>query len=153
MNTQVFTAKVKIPDPDGMLRKRNLEKGGLVQEVIDQAVIDYSVAYCPFDTGTLAYSPYINTILGSGKVTYPGPYAHYLYYGEIYGPNIPVFEDDSGVPTQFFSPPGQKKHPTGRPLTYKTDQNPLAGPFWIDRMKASHINDILEVAKHAAGIK
>lgn len=153
MKSQVFTATVKLPDPDGMLRKRNLEKGGLVQQVIDKAVIDYSLPYCPFDTGVLANSAYSATVVGSGKVVYPGPYAHYLFVGEVFGPNIPVFEDDSGVPTRFFSPPGQKKHPTGAPLTYKTDQNPLAGPRWTDRMKADHINDIVEEAKHAAGIK
>ena len=153
MSLQVFTVSVDPPTPDELLHKYHLEEGGLVQQVIDQAVIDYSVAYCPFDTGTLAYSAYVGTILGSGVVTYPGPYAHYLYHGEVYGPNIPVFEDDSGVPTRYFSPPGQKKHPTGRALTFKTDYNPLAGPFWVDRMKADRINDILEVAKHAAGVK
>ena len=70
----------------------------------------------------------------------------------LYGNKI-TFEDDSGVPTRFFSPPGQKKHPTGRPLTYATDVNPLAGPFWTERMKADHINDIVREAKNATGIK
>lgn len=149
----VFTAKLDLPDAEGLLKKANLERGGLVQKVIDKAVIDYCLPYCPFDTGVLANSPYSATVIGSGEVVYPGPYARYLYYGEVYGPNIPVFEDDSGVPTRFFSPPGQKKHPTGRQLQFKTDQNPMAGPFWFERMKADHMSDILEEAKHAAGIK
>lgn len=136
-----------------MLARRNMETGGLVQKVIDKAVIDYSIPYCPFDTGLLANSAYGATVIGSGEITYPGPYAHYQFYGEVYGPNIPVFEDDSGVPTRWFSPPGQKKHPTGRDLQYKTDQNPLAGPFWTTRMAADRINDIVEEAKNAAGIK
>lgn len=153
MNTRVFTATVKLPDPQGLLRKFNLEKGGLVQQVIDKAVIDYSLPYCPFDTGVLANSAYGATVIGSGEVVYPGPYAHYLFMGQVYGPNIPVFEDDSGVPTRWFSPPGQKKHPTGKELTYKTDVNPLAGPFWTTRMAADHIKDIEEVAQRAAGIK
>lgn len=141
-----------------MLAKRNLEKGGLVQMVVDKAVIDYSIPYCPFDTGILANSPYgvyagNAGAFGSGKVEYVTPYAHYLYHGQVYGPNIPVFEDDSGVPTRFYSKPGQKKHPTGKDLTYKTDQNPLAGPFWVERMKADHMQDIIKEAKDAAGIK
>lgn len=136
-----------------MLRKYNLESGGFVQQIIDKTVIDYNLQYAPWETGVLAKSAYGATQIGSGKVIYPGPYAHYQYYGEIYGPNIPVFEDDSGVPTRFFSPPGQKKHPTGRPLTYATDVNPLAGPFWAERMKADHINDIVREAKDATGIK
>lgn len=136
-----------------LLHRMNLESGGLVQQVIDKSVIDWCVQYCPMATGTLAKSPYSASKIGQGKVIYPGPYAHYLYYGEVYGPNIPVFDDDSGEPTRFFSPPGQKKHPTGRALQYNTDLNPLAGPFWFDRMKADHADDILREAKAVAGSK
>lgn len=149
----VFNAKLDMPDPDDLLKKRNLETGGLVQKVIDKAVIDYCLPYCPFNTGILANSPYSASVIGSGEVIYETPGARYLYYGEVYGPNIPVFDDDSGVPTRFFSPPGQKKHPTGEDLTYKTEYHPLAGAFWFERMKADHLNDIVEEAKHAAGIK
>ena len=136
-----------------MLRRFNLEKGGLVQQVIDKTVIDYDLQYVPWETGSLGKSAYSATQIGSGKVIYPGPYAHYMYYGEVYGPNIPVYEDDSGVPARFFSPPGQKKHPTGRALQYATDVNPLAGPFWFERMKADRMQDIIQEAKNVAGIK
>ena len=97
MTSRVFNCTVSIPDTDGLLRKANLEKGGLVQQVIDKAVIDYSLPYCPFDTGALANSPYSASVIGSGLVTYPGPYARYLYYGEVYGPNIPVLADRKSV--------------------------------------------------------
>lgn len=136
-----------------MLHKFNLEKGGLVQQVLDKTVMDYCLEYTPWETGTLAKSPYAATQIGSGRVVWPGPYARYLYYGEVYGPNIPVFEDDSGVPTRFFSPPGQKKHPTGRALQYSKDANPLAGSFWFERMKANRLKDVIEEVKDAAGIK
>ena len=99
-----------------LLKRMNLEKGGLVQQVIDKAVIDWDLQYCPWETGTLAKSPYAVTEIGSGKVVYPGPYARYLYYGQVMGPNIPVFDDDTGEPTRFFSPPGKKKHLTGKKL-------------------------------------
>lgn len=136
-----------------LLHAKNLETGGRVQTAIDNAVISYSMPYCPWDNGTLARSPYTASPPGGGQVIYQTPYAHYLYYGEIYGPNIPVFEDDTGVPTRFFSPAGQKKHPTGRLLTYRTDQNPLAGSHWFERMKADHLNDILEEARNVANGK
>ena len=146
--------KVFMPrDTAALLHRFNLEKGGRVQQVIDKTVIDYNLQYAPWDSGALAKSAYNATQIGSGKIVYPGPYAHYMYYGEVYGPNIPVFEDDSGVPARFFSPPGQKKHPTGRALQYKTDVNPLAGSFWFERMKADRMQDIIQEAKNAAGIK
>ena len=150
---KVIEAKLIPPDWQKVLAAQNLETGGLVQKVIDKSVIDWCLPYCPFDTGLLANSAYSATVIGSGMVVYPGPYARYLYYGEVYGPNIPVFEDDSGVPTRWFSPPGQKKHPTGRALQFKTDLNPLAGSVWFERMKADHAKDILEEARKAAGIK
>lgn len=130
------------PELGAMLRKRNLEKAGKVQLDLDAAVIRYAIPYCPFDTGTLANSPLSAST--PGKVIYPGPYAHYLYYGKVYGPSFPIFEDDSGVPTKWRSRRGVKKHPTGKDLTYRTGTHADAGPFWIERMKADHIKDILE---------
>lgn len=150
-----FTVKKEYLDLDTqkLLTKLNLESGGLVQKVIDEAVIRYSMPYVPWETGTLAKSAYTATDIGSGTVIYPGPYAHYMYYGEVYGPNIPVFEDDSGEPTRWFSPPGRKKHPTGRQLQYATDVNPMAGSYWFERAKADHLDDIVEEAKRAVGGK
>jgi len=145
-----LSVSISVPVRKALMRL-NLQEGGLVQQVIDKAVIDYSLQYCPWDTGTLAKSAYGATQIGSGEVVYPGPYAHYQYYGEVYGPNIPIFEDDSGIPTGFFSPPGQKKHPTGRALQYNTDTNPLAGAFWFERMKADHVKDIVKEAQNVVG--
>ena len=148
-----FTVKKEYLDLDTqkLLTKLNLESDGLVQKVIDEAVIRYSMPYVPWETGTLAKSAYTATDIGSGTVIYPGPYAHYMYYGEVYGPNIPVFEDDSGEPTRWFSPPGRKKHPMGRQLQYATDVNPMAGSYWFERMKADHLDDIVEEAKANVG--
>lgn len=149
-----FNTKVYMDfDVNALLAKLNLQSGGLVQQVIDKCVIDYCIPYVPHDTGLLESSPYAVTVIGSGEVVYPGPYAHYMYYGQVYGPNIPVFEDDSGEPTRFFSPLGQKKYPTGRELQYSTDVNPLAGAFWFERMKADHLHDIIEEAKKNVGSK
>jgi hypothetical protein len=136
-----------------LLKRCHLEKGGLVQKSIDKSVIEYDMKYCPTHTGKLAESAYVATVIGSGMVVYPGPYAHYMYYEEIYGPNIPVFEDNTGEPTTFFSPPGQKKERTGRPLQYSTDDCALAGGRWFERMVADHRDDIIREAKSVAGPK
>jgi hypothetical protein len=146
--------KIYMPkDTAAMLRQFNLEKGGLVQQAIDNAVISYCLPYTPWETGTLGKSPYAHSKIGSGRIIYPGPYARYLYYGEVYGPNFPIFEDGSEEPTAWFSKPGEKKQPTGRDLEYARDVNPLAGSFWFERMKADHLQDIIEEAKNVAGSK
>ena len=132
------------------LTAHGLQPGGPVQTAIDNAVIRYCHPYVPFETGVLATSPYSASPPGSGKVIYSTPCARYLYYGQVMGPNIPVFEDDSGIPTSFFSPPGQKKHLTGKALTYNQDVHPEAGAFWFERMKAVHAQDIVEEANAVA---
>ncbi len=153
MLTLEMKAFLKESTPEQIMERFGLQVGGPVQKVIDKTVIDYNMQYCPWETGMLAKSAYGATQIGSGKIVYPGPYAHYMYYGEVYGPNIPVFEDKSGEPARFFSPPGQKKHSTGRKLKYATDVNPLAGSFWFERMKADRMQDIIQEAKNVAGSK
>jgi hypothetical protein len=147
----MYVGKLDIPsDKKKLLQKMNLEAGGRVQQVIDAAVIRYCIPYVPFENGDLAGSPYRETTIGSGEIKYPGPYAHYMYYGEVYGPNFPIFVNGSAEPI-WRSKKGEAKHPMGRKLTYRTEKNALAGPFWFERMKADHLNDIIEEAGKAVG--
>lgn len=147
-----FESYLNFPfDVEQVLEEFGLEDHGPVQKAIDKAVIDYTMAYWAYDTGTLARSAYSASDIGSGEIIYPGPYAHYMYYGEVYGPNY-HFIDKYGN-ERWFSPPGKgSKHPTGRPIHYRTDKNPLAGSFPFERMKADHLEDIIEEARKVAGV-
>ena len=146
----VIKAKFVLKDTDHLLRKFHMEAGGQMQASIDTAFLRYSEMYMPYDSGSLIARSYAATVIGSGRVVFTGPYAHYLYHGEIYGPNIPVFDDDSGEPTRFFSPKNRKKYPTGRPLRFSPDKNPNAQAHWAEVAKANHMNAILEEARKAA---
>ena len=134
-----------------MLTERNLEAGGLVQKVIDNAVIRYCEPYVPFESGALSRSPNTASDIGSGEIVYPGPYAHYQYYGDVYGPNIPITQ--GGEVAGFFSPPGQAKIPTGAKLEYNQEHSALSGSFWFERMKADRKDDLLQEACNVAGAK
>lgn len=132
--------------PDDLLVAYGLERGGRVQKVIDQKVIDYCKPYTPASPDrTLEFSAQMSTEIGSGEVIWNTPYAHYQYMGIVYGPNIPIIQD--GVLMGYFSPPGRPKHPTDRELTYDQAQNPMAGSYWFERMKADRLNDILDEAR------
>lgn len=139
-------ARLELPGVDEMLAKFGLEMGGRVQHAINEAVLGYTK-----EGGYVPASP--NRILeGSaiadddeGLVIWNTPYAHYQYMGIVYGPNFPIIQD--GVLMGFYSPP--EKHPTDRELTYDTSQNPNAGPHWFERMKADHLQDIINDAKAA----
>ena len=127
-----------------LLRDRNLESGGKVQAAIDNAVLRYIDPYVPMETGVFKNKARQDS--SPGKIVYNDPRARYLYYGEVYGPNIPRFE--GGEIVGFFSPKGQPKHPTGRELHYRGE--PMRGAFWFERMKADHGKDILKEAQDAA---
>lgn len=144
----IVTARlIDTKDEQELLEQFGLERGGRVQRAIDQSVIDYCQPYVPASPDrTLEFSAQAATQIGSGQVVWDTPYAHYQYVGIVYGPNIPIIQD--GVLMGWFSPPGRKKYPTDRQLTYDTAQNPMAGSHWFERMKADRLNDILDVARH-----
>ena len=77
---------------------------------VDSECIRYMDKYTPMRTGALIRSATLGTKIGSGHIVYNSPYARYQYYGEIYGPNIPIYKD--GELMGWRSPP--KKSPTGR---------------------------------------
>lgn len=94
--------------------------------------------YVPMDEGVLAQSLEITP----EYVKYTQPYAHYQYTGDVYGPNIPIYEN--GEIVGWFSPPGQKKHPTGGLLSYNTEKHPLATKEWDKAMMADKGEEFIE---------
>lgn len=115
------------------------------QIIVDSECLRYMDPYIPYKTGALAKSAVIGTVIGSGEIIQRMPYARYQYYGEVYGPNIPLTA--GGELIGFYSP--SSKTPTGRPLQYDTTKHPQAGKLWFERMKADHLDDI----KRKAGAK
>ena len=125
------------------------DKLNRAQAFIDSECMRLMAPYTPMRYGMLMESVKLGTVIGSGKLRYLSPYARYLYYGEIYGPNIPIYERGNIV--GYFSPPGQKKFPTGRQMKYDTSRHPQAGKMWFERMKADHADAICAGAAKIAG--
>lgn len=71
--------------------------------------------YCPFREGALYNTVNISGGGGEGMIEHTVPYAHYLYEGEVYGPNVPIMQ--GGALVGYFSPVAPK-HPTGKMLHY-----------------------------------
>ena len=142
-----YDARLDLDGLQDALEARGLKPGGKVQRKIDEAVIRYCDPKVPFQTGTLKHSAKIASVIGQGLVVYATDYARYLYYGEVYGPNIPQYE--AGVLSGWRSPKGKKKHPTGRKLTYQGA--PERGAFWFPRAMAEHKDAIVREAAEAAG--
>lgn len=97
--------------------------------------------YVPMQEGVLSQSVQIS----KDGITYAGPYAHYMYVGEIYGPNIPIFED--GILVGFFSIPNMPKKPTGREMSYDKEKHPLASKEWDKAMMQNKGDVFLNAVK------
>lgn len=142
-----YNARLDLDGLQDALEARGLKPGGKVQKFIDSEVIRLCDPKVPFSTGVLKHSAITASVIGQGMVVYATPYARYLYYGQVYGPNIPRYE--AGELAGFWSPPGKKKHPTGRKLTY--NGAPDRGALWFERMKAERGDDIIRGAAALAG--
>ena len=142
-----YNARLDLDGLQDALEARGLKPGGKVQKFIDSEVIRLCDPKVPFATGVLKHSAITASVIGQGIVVYSTPYARYLYYGQVYGPNIPRYE--AGELAGFWSPPGKKKHPTGRKLTY--NGAPERGALWFERMKAERGDDIIRGAAALAG--
>lgn len=127
------------------------QKSSLVdaQKYIDSECINYMSDYTPFRTGIMETSATHGTVIGSGRIVYNCPYARYQYYGIVYGPNIPLFENGEFI--GWISPP--KKHPTNRRLQYDKTWHPQAQRLWFEVMKKKHGGAILRGAAAIAGGK
>lgn len=147
MRAKLFDAVLDLKGLDGVLKDRGLGVHGRVQRFVDQEVIRACDDKVPFETGTLKNSALTASAIGAGLVVYATPYAHYMYMGEVYGPNIPIYE--AGELAGFFSPKGQAKQPTGRKLAYAGA--PQRGDHWFARAMAEHKKDILAGAAALAG--
>lgn len=138
-----------LASPEKILERHGLGPMGPVQKAIDAEVIRQCEPYVPYDTGILAGSASESTDIGSGQVVYgsaSAPYAHYQYYGEVYGPN---FLTEVGGEMVWRSKKDVKKTPTGRKLQYSHEHDPRAGSFWFERAMADHKEDVLTAAKEA----
>ena len=144
--------RCKLKSDAELLKKFGLEKGGRVQEAIDYAVIDACDPFVPefqgvYPSGNESFGLKDSVYIPEpGKIKWPGPYAHYVYNGAVYGPNIPI-RGLEGEVIGFRSHPGMKKEPTGKEMVYS---KPGATSFWVEAAKAKSLKDIVKEANDVA---
>lgn len=136
----MFDGKLDIKATDLMLKERGLQEGGPVQQTIDTEVMRYMSPYMPRrQAGELEHLMVLATVIGSGQIDIPGPYAHYLHEGILY------VSPSTG---SAWAKRNEIKIPTNKELTYAGA--PMRGKKFFDRMKADHKDDILEAAQKVA---
>lgn len=123
-----------------ILQQRGLQPGGAVQKVVDSESMRYMSDYMPRrQAGELEHMMVMATVIGSGQIDIPGPYAHYLHEGILYV---------SPTTGSSWAKKDEVKVPTDKELTYAGA--PMRGKKFFDRMKADHKEDILQAAQAIA---
>lgn len=103
------------------IRTLGLNKGGRVQQVVTEQVLQLSETYIPFDQGDLMASGDI--IENDTVVVWDTPYAQYMWNGILY------VDEETGSP---FAPKYAEKVPTDKKLEYHNGN--LRSSKWVERM-------------------
>lgn len=103
-----------------------------------EAALNDIAPYVPRDIGTLMNSAQLHSDISAGRLVWATPYARYQYYGEVYGPNFPIYEGGD-IPSAYYSPP--VKHKTGRKIKHKKGRNPKATAKWAEVAADQHAED------------
>ena len=115
-----------------------LNQDGKVNKFFVNRVAQRMDRYVPIRDGNLR-----KYVIDGNYIIYNQKYAHYMYIGEIYGPNIPIYKD--GEIVRWLSP--KTKHPTGRPIDYSQSiarGHEFAGPYWDKRMWSAEKDELIK---------
>ena len=129
--------ELKMLPSEAVLQNHGLQEGGSVQKLVDNETMRYMSAYMPRrQAGELEHMMVMATVIGSGQIDIPGPYANYLHEGILYV---------SPTTGSAWAKKNEIKVPTDRELSYAGA--PMRGKKWFERMKADHKDDILQAAQ------
>lgn len=143
INNHVGSVHIKFDTKriDGNVKKAQIK--------LNNQIVKDSEPYVPFRQGELRGSVKYPQGIDGGEIQYDTDYAHYLYMGEVYGPNIPI-KDAQGNITGWYSKKDFAKTPTGRRLQYHT---PGTSDHWFEKAKSEHLNDWVDLVKRTVGEK
>lgn len=141
INSHIGNVDIKI---DTSRIDKNLKE---CQKLLNMQIVADCNPLIPFQQGALRNSVNYPQGIYGGEIEYNTPYAHYQYQSVVYSPNIPI-KDSEGNITGWFSPPGQKKQPTGRTLQYHT---PGTTGKWFEVAKERNLQSWVRLVKETAG--
>ncbi|GLC79239.1 minor capsid protein [Lacrimispora brassicae] len=125
---------------EALLKRHGLQEGGPVQKFIDNEAMRYMSDYMPRrQAGELEHMMVEGTVIGTGVIAIPGPFAHYLHDGILFV---------SPTTGSAWAKQDEVKVPTDKELQYTGA--PMRGKKFFNRMKADHKDDILEGAQAVA---
>lgn len=127
-----FKVKVDMTPVKSVMGNLGLEPDGAAQKWLTHTIMQRMVRYIPQQTGALAEK---NVHMKSPhEIVYNSPYAHYQWRGELMVDRI--------TGSAWSKPEHGPKVYTGKPLNQTRGKNPLAGPYWEQRLMAAEGDQI-----------
>lgn len=135
-------AKTVVMKPTSQIKARlGIQPNGPVQKFFTNECYRYMDKYVPYREGGLSKTVAFDT--KGGSITYLSPYAHYMYEGKVYGPNIPFEDEEGNIYWRSFKE--RTKTDTGREIKYnQTAGHEYAGPHWDKRMVSAEMDDLIK---------
>lgn len=143
MRIRQHIGNVDIDITDARLR-RNLKEA---QKLLNMQIVADCDPMIPFQQGALRNSVNYPQGIYGGEIEYNTPYAHAVYEGFVFTPNIPI-KDSAGNITSWFSPPGKKKQKTDRKMQIHT---PGTTDHFFEKSKEQHKQEWIDLVKRTAG--
>lgn len=143
MRIRQHIGNVDIDISDARLQK-NLRNA---QRALNMQIVADCDPLIPFQQGALRNSVNYSQGIYGGEIEYNTPYAHAIYEGFVFTPNIPI-KDSAGNITGWFSPPGKKKQKTDRKMQFHT---PGTTDHFFEEAKRLHKNEWIDLVKRTAG--
>lgn len=147
-----IVASFNIAPLSDVMKSRELEEGGKVQQFIDSECIRLMDDYTPAKNMVLIKSIRLNTVIGQGRLVQATPYARYLYHGKLMVDPITgkgsFYDPKTG---RHWSRPGVSKVLTNKDLKFNQTRSPDAGSHWFERMVKDHGEEIGQGAAKLAG--
>jgi hypothetical protein len=139
INTTVGNVSIKI---DTIRLDRNLKEA---QRLLTNQVWADCDPLIPFQQGGLKNSATMG--INADYIQWSAPYAHAVYEGFVFTPNIPI-KDSAGNITGWFSPPGKRKQKTDRKMQFHT---PGTTDHFFEKAKRIHGSEWVRLVKETAG--
>ena len=132
----MFNGSLELKSTNFILKNHGIQPGISAEGDRQRDYALYGAIYAQTAGGEVEHMMVLSTVIGSGQIDIPNPYAHYLHEGILYV---------SPTTGSSWAKKNEIKVPTERELTYAGA--PMRGKKWFDRMKADHKGDIIQAAQ------
>lgn len=124
-------------NPKEISERLGLQEKGPVQAFATSRCAYYMDEFVPLKSGNLKNNKWVF----EDYIVYHSIYAHYVFQGDVMGPNVPI-KNSAGSIVGWFSPIAPKSY-TGAKMVYHPEGT-QRGSYWHEKMKSAYMDTIVK---------